>query len=400
LDRLRANPRLLAPLLACLAMLAPFAIDTFFPAFPAMQAEFGVGPAAMQQSLSVYLIGYASMSLWHGALSDAFGRRHVILISLGVFALATAGCAMSTTLPQLLVFRFLQGVAGGAGVIVGRAIVRDRYDGMEAMRVMSNVTMIFGLAPALAPIIGGWVLVWGGWRTIFWMLTAFAGALLLVSLFALPETHPHERRAVFSPQLLRRTYVGILSDGHYLLIGFAMALNFAALFTYIASAPTYVFNMLHLGARQFGWLFVPLIGGMIAGARLSGWMAGRALPSRVARLGFFLAGAGAVSNLALSVFMKPMIPWSVLPLMVGAIGVSLAQPTLTLMMLDRFPGARGAAAAMQVTINLVCNAVVSGIIAPIASATPVRLALAAASMSFGALVLWLAYRATSRVRPE
>ncbi len=376
-------------------MLAPFAIDAFFPAFPAMQSDFGVGPAAMQQSLSVYLIGYASMSLWHGALSDAYGRRHVILISLTVFAFATAGCAMSETLPQLLLFRLIEGVAGGGGVIVGRAIVRDRYDGAEAMRMMSNVMLIFGLAPALAPIIGGWVLVWGGWRTIFWMLTGFAGTLALVSLVALPETHPQERRAAFSPTLLRRNYTSILCDSHYLLIGFAMAFNFAALFTYIAAAPTYVLDMLHLNEQQFGWLFVPIIGGMMIGARLSGWIAGRALPSRVIRIGFFLAGAGALSNLALSSLMAPVAPWSVLPLMISAIGVALAQPTLTLMMLDRFPALRGSAAAMQVTITLVCNAVVSGVIAPLASGTPMRLAVASAALAFAALVLWLVYRAIS-----
>jgi len=170
MNRFRANPRVLAPLLACLAMLGPFSIDTFFPAFRAMEGHFGVQPAAMQLTLSTYLIAYAAMSLLHGPLSDALGRRGVIVYSLLVFALASAGCAVSTRFETLLFFRAIQGISAGAGVIVGRAMIRDRLDGPGARRLMSQVTLIFGVAPAVAPIAGGWLLSGFGWTSIFWAL--------------------------------------------------------------------------------------------------------------------------------------------------------------------------------------------------------------------------------------
>ena len=173
------NPREhrgLVLLIAALAMIGPFAIDTFFPAFPAIAAEFAASPVAMQQTLSLYLVAYGLMALAHGALSDALGRRPVIIVSLSVFTLASVGCALAQSMDQLLALRFLQGLSAGAGVIVGRAIVRDCFEGARAQRVMSTTSMLFGIAPAIAPIIGGWLLYFG-WRASFWFLAAFSLAL-------------------------------------------------------------------------------------------------------------------------------------------------------------------------------------------------------------------------------
>ena len=139
----------LIALLAGLSMLGPFAIDTFFPAFPAIAGALSATPFQMQQTLSLYLVAYAMMALLHGGLSDALGRRPVILVSMTIFALASIGCALSQTIEQLLSFRVLQGLSAGAGVIVGRAIVRDCFEGARAQRVMSGISMIFGIAPAV-----------------------------------------------------------------------------------------------------------------------------------------------------------------------------------------------------------------------------------------------------------
>src|SRR5690606_39178773 len=160
--------RRLALLLGGLAMFGPFSIDTIFPAFPEMGAALGADKRAMQQTISVYLIAYALMSVVHGPLSDAIGRRRVILGGLGVFTLATVGCALATDLATLLAFRALQGLSAGVGLIVGRAVIRDVLQGDDAQRLMSQVSMIFGIAPAIAPIIGGWMLGVGRWPLIFW----------------------------------------------------------------------------------------------------------------------------------------------------------------------------------------------------------------------------------------
>ena len=391
MNRYRANPRLLAPLLAGLAMLGPFSIDAFFPAFRAMQAELDVGPDAMQLTLSAYLGAYAVMSLIHGPLSDSFGRRGVIVYSLLVFVAASAGCALATSFEMLMIFRLLQGASAGAGMIVGRAIIRDRFDGADAQRLMSQVTLIFGVAPAVAPIIGGWVLTIAGWRAIFWALGGFTAMLVVLSIGALPETHPRERRVRLAPKPLLRTYGKITGDGGFLLLGAAASLNFGALFTYIASAPAIVLNLLHLNEREFAWLFVPTIGGMMIGSLLSGRLAGRISTLRTVQLAYTLMGAGTLINLVVSSTLPPGLPWTVLPIGLIGMGVSLAFPTLTLLMLDRFPAVRGAAASVQAALTLSFSAVVSGVVAPLVSHGTLPLALTAASLSFSGFILWRFY---------
>jgi DHA1 family bicyclomycin/chloramphenicol resistance-like MFS transporter len=151
------SPRtgVLALLLAALATIGPFSIDTYLPSFPAIATDLHVTPLHMQQTLSVYLLGFAVMTLFHGTLSDSCGRRPIVLANLLLFALASVGCALAATFEQLLAFRGVQGLSAGAGIVVGRAIIRDTLQGHAAQRLMSLVTMLFGIAPAVAPVIGG-----------------------------------------------------------------------------------------------------------------------------------------------------------------------------------------------------------------------------------------------------
>ena len=177
-------------------MFGPFSIDTIFPAFPQLSAQLGADKLAMQQTISVYLLAYALMSVVHGPLSDAVGRRRVIIGGLAVFTLASVGCALAPDLGTLLLFRALQGLSAGVGLIVGRAAIRDLFQGDDAQRLMSQVSMIFGIAPAIAPLVGGWILGWARWPMIFWFLTAFSVLLLASTALWLPETHPKDRKSV------------------------------------------------------------------------------------------------------------------------------------------------------------------------------------------------------------
>ena len=255
--------RRLALLLGGLAMFGPFSIDTIFPAFPAIGAQFGADKLAMQQTISVYLVAYALMSIVHGPLSDAIGRRRVILGGLIVFAIASVGCALSKDLTTLLAFRALQGLSSGVGLIVGRAVIRDVLHGDDAQRLMSQVSMIFGVAPALAPVIGGWILGVAHWPAIFWFLVAFSIVLIVATWRALPETHPPQARLPLAPKRLLRDYVAIIVNPRFQRLSAAAAFNFAALWVYIASAPAFVLDILKLSEREFGWFFVPMISGMI-----------------------------------------------------------------------------------------------------------------------------------------
>ncbi len=401
MNRYRANPRLLPLLLAGLAMLGPFSIDTFFPAFGQMEREFSIGAVAMQQTLSVYLGAFALMSLLHGPLSDAYGRRGVITYSLLLYLCATIGCALAPSFHWLLAFRVLQGVSAGAGMIVGRAIIRDRYAGADAQRLMSQVTLIFGAAPALAPIVGGWILYFTGWRWIFWALSGFTVLLVLTALLALPETHPRARRTPIDLRHLTRTYRAIARDTRFMLLAAVASLNFSALFLYIASAPVVVLGLLHLNERQFPWLFLPTIGGMTLGAGLSGRLAGRLSAVRTVTLGYTLIFSGAGLALLLNSFLAPAVPWFVLPIGIGGMGVSLAFPTLTLLMLDRFPAVRGAAASVQAAMSIAASTLVGGLLSPMASRDGLSLALGSVALSLCGLACWLLYcRLTPDIAPE
>ena len=189
----------LAALLAALATLGPFAIDTYLPAFNSISESLVATPFQMQQTLAAYLIGFSVMMLLHGALSDSFGRRPVILGGLGVFALASLICGVANHVGVLIAGRVLQGMSCGAGIVVGRAIVRDLFDAVQAQRLMSQITLFFGIAPAIAPIIGGWLLVLIGWRSIFWFMMTVAFVLCALAWAMLPETLPIERRQPFAP---------------------------------------------------------------------------------------------------------------------------------------------------------------------------------------------------------
>ena len=391
----------LALLLGGLTMIGPFAIDTIFPAFPVMAEDLGVGKVGMQQTLSLYLVAYAAMSLFHGPLSDAYGRKRVILAGVALFAIASAGCALAQTMPQLLFFRVLQGLSAGAGLIVGRAVIRDCYDGDDAQRLMSHVSMIFGIAPAIAPIVGGWILGLAAWPWIFWFLVAWALALWLAIAFGLPETHPPTHRIAVSPRSIWQSGSSMLRNHLFLRLALAGTFGFAALFVYIASAPAFVLDILALDEQQFGWFFIPTISGMMLGAWLSGRLAGKVSGTRLANAGFALCVLGLAWNLGYNMLVDvPRAPWAVLPIGVVALGVALVFPILTLAILDMYPRQRGAASSMQMFVSLVFHTMVAGIVSPLVSHDPLWLCLASGSFTLAAWWLWRSYLTRTRIAPS
>ncbi len=370
-------------LLAGVSMLAPFAIDTYLPAFHAMEAGLDASALQLQQTLSVYLAAFAFMLLFHGALSDAYGRRTVMLVNLVLFTFASIGCAFSHSIHVFLCWRVLQGFSGGAGLVVGRAIIRDLHEGPAAQRMMSQVTMWFSLAPAIAPMIGGALAVNQGWPAIFWFMAAVGVLLFALAQVWLPETLPAEGRQVFRPRPLLSSYVQVLGDRRFLLLCLALAGNFSGFFLYIASAPAFVGTLLHQPETRYAWLFVPGIGGVSLGAWWSGRVARRRTRSQAVQVGYWVMSAAALSNLLLNWCTVPMLPWAVLPIMLYTTGMSLAAPALSLTLLDLFPHHRGMAASLQNFTATVLNAVVAGLLSPLLSGNGLHLA-------FGMAVLVLA----------
>lgn len=387
----------LALLLGALSMFGPFAIDTLFPAFPDVARDFAATPFAVQQTITAYLVAYALTSLLHGPFSDAWGRKPVLLGGVAVFALASVGCALSSTLEELLAFRALQGMSAGVGLIVGRAIVRDCFEGHAAQKLLSTVTMVFSVAPAIAPIAGGWIIAFKPWSWIFWALAAFTVLLWIATALFLPETHPAAQRSPFRFASLWSSNRAMLADARFRRLAFAGGFNFAALFIYIASAPAFVLDILGLDAQQFGWFFVPTIAGMTLGAFTSGRLAGRMSSARALSLGFAICFAAAAFNLGYSVLVEqPALPWAVLPMAINAFGIALVFPILTLTLLDMYPGQRGGVSSLQATLGLVVNTTAAGLVSPFVSGSPKTLALAAAAST---TIAWLVWRSVPAEPP-
>ena len=381
----------LAILIAALAMLGPFSIDAYLPAFHAIGSEFGVPQIAVQQTLSVYLFAYAFMMLWHGALADALGRRPVVLASLAIYALATLGCAIAGNIETLWLFRALQGLCAGAGIVVGRAIIRDRFHGAEAQRLMSQITLVFGVAPAIAPVLGGVLLNVLGWRAVFWLLLALVVALLTWASKRLPETLPASARQSLLPRHLWRNYVNVLRRPEFLLLAAIPALNFAAFFLYIASAPSFLMDLLGVSSYGFAWLFIPMITGVMIGAFISGRTAGMITPRRTIGLGYMLMFIGVAADIGVAALVPPGVPWHVLPIMIYAIGSSVTMPSATLLLLDLFPTMRGLASSLQGFLQFVLAAVNAGTIAPILAGSLLSLALGMGGFTVLSLLLWITY---------
>lgn len=378
----------LAMMLAALAMLGPFSIDTYLPAFPEIERSLDASALQVQQTMTAYMLAFAAMILWHGALSDALGRRNVILVSLVVFVVASFGCASAHSIQYLWAFRILQGLSAGAGIVVGRAIVRDRYAGPEAEKLLSLVTMIFAIAPAIAPILGGWIVETFDWRTIFLSLFGYSAVLLWATWRLLPETLPPAQRQPLNATSLWNSYKSVFGTIRFHAYAGTMAFNFVGLFIYVAAAPVFIIEHLHLSQREFGWFFIPSVAGIFLGALLANRLAGRVKIGRQVRTGFLLMGGASIANLLYHAFLPAMVPWSVLPAFFYTIGMSLCAPGVTLMVLDLFPTHRGVAASCQSFVQTMLGAVAAGVLAPILSATALRLAIGQVCCVFLALACW------------
>jgi DHA1 family bicyclomycin/chloramphenicol resistance-like MFS transporter len=381
----------LATILAALAMIGPFTIDTYLPSFPHIAADFAASPAQLQQTLSLYLFTVAFMTLFHGTLSDSFGRRPVILASLALYIVASAGCALAASLPQLLLWRAVQGLSAGAGIIVGRAIIRDSLEGHEAQRLMSLVTMIFGIAPAIAPVIGGWLQNAVGWRAIFWFLAAYGLALLVAAMRRLPETHPLAQRQPFHAGPLLRNYLRLGGNPKLVLLCLVIAFNFSGFFLYIVSAPAVIYDLLGMTEKDFAWLFVPGIGGVMFGAFLSGRLAIRVKPHRTVHIGFLAMGGAVAFNIAYCALLPPALPWTVLPVMIYTIGMALAMPSATLLTLELYPQLRGMTSSLQGFAHSLFAGLTAGLVSPLVSGRALTLALAMGALMFLGWLAWMAY---------
>jgi len=375
-----------------LAMLAPFTVDTYLPSFPDIAAELVATPLQMQQTMSLYLLAFAVSTLFHGPLSDSLGRRRVALAALLIYAVSSVGCALALNIEQLILARIGQGLAASAGLVIGRAMIRDCYEGPAAQRVMARMMLIFAIAPAAAPVVGGLLHEAFGWRAVFWFLGAVGLGLAAMLLLGSSETHPRGRRQSIHPVAVGRAYLTALRSARFMGLALTFALIFGGFFLYVAGAPHIIYHHLGLGVNDFWLLFVPLVGGVVAGSFTAGRLAGRVAPRRIVSGAFALMAVAGLLNLLQALLMEPAPLNVIAPAALYLMGMATAMPNLSLMGLECFPHNRGMASAMQSFTQMGMAALVVGLISPWVVPHLPWLALTMVGLNGAALLLWWVVR--------
>jgi MFS transporter, DHA1 family, multidrug resistance protein len=379
-----------------MSMIGPFAVDSLFPAFKVAGLALAVSPAQMQQTISVYMFAFALGSLLHGPLSDSFGRRPILLINLSVFVLACVLCWLAPSFDWLIAGRVLQGFSVAAGTVISRALVRDRFDGARAQQATSQITLVFLMGPAIAPIVGGLIMQAAGdqhWRLIFAFLMLYSAVVLSQLYWWLAESHPPAARLAFSPLALLQSFAVILKSWPAIWLILAAAFNFSGLFLIIASAPAIVFDLWNLGSLDLWKLFVFAMGGILLGSQLSGFVATRWSHQRTIQAAFLIMLCGCAAHIGYGLIAtEARWPTAAIPLLIYAFGSSLGYPSLTVLLMDLFPERRGAAASLQTFTSLSFNGIVAGTLSPLVSDQTFALALAQSALAVLGLASYIAWR--------
>ncbi|QKG20586.1 multidrug effflux MFS transporter [Actinomadura verrucosospora] len=332
--------------LGALTAMAPLSIDMYLPALPRVAADLSTGAMQAQLTLTACVIGLAAGQAVAGPLSDALGRRRPLLAGLAAYAVASLLCVAAPNVETLIALRVVQGAAGAAGIVIARAVVRDLYDGVAAAKFFSTLMLVNGLAPILAPVIGGQLLRVMPWPGVFGVLSGIGVALLLATLAGLGETLPPGRRETGGLRATLRTFRALAGDRSFTGPGLALALAFAAMFTYISGSPFVLQDIYHLSPQAFSVAFGVNSLGIVAAGQLSGWLAGRVALGRLLAAGLATVAAGGLLLLA-AVLAGGGLP-AVLPaLFLVASGQGLIMPNATALALaDRPPRVTGSASAL------------------------------------------------------
>ena len=259
----------LALILGALIAFAPMSIDMYLPAFPALQQDFATTAGNVQMTLSLFLLGLAVGQLLYGPLADRYGRKPPLYAGLAVYVLASGGAALAGGIDSLILLRLAQALGGCAGMVISRAMVRDLFDERGSARIYARLMLVMGLAPILAPLVGGQILLVADWRTIFWVLAGFGLLCLLAVIFFLPESLPAEKRRRDGLGQVFRTYGGLMANGHYFAFAMTGGCVQAAMFAYITGSPFVFIELYGVPPEQYGLLFGLNAIGLIAAAQLN-----------------------------------------------------------------------------------------------------------------------------------
>lgn len=370
-----------------LTAFGPLSIDMYLPGLPSIAREFGASTAVAQQTLSAFFLGLAAGQLLYGPLSDRLGRRPPLIFGCALYAVACIGCALATSIPSLLLLRLAQALGGCAGIVIARSVVRDLFDQRESARMYSLLTLVMGLAPITAPLIGGQLLALFGWRAIFIVLSAFGMLCLALVLFSLPETLPPERRTQAGMGDALRAYRGLLADGRFMGFALASGLAYASMFAYISGSPFVFIELNGVPPERFGLLFGLNALGLIAASQLNRVLLSRFDGGRILTAALAIIAAAGLLLVVVTASGVGGFPGMLAVLFICIATLGLVQPNATAAAMAPYGRRAGSASAMLGATQFIFGALAGALVGLLANGTALPMAAVIALCSTSAFVV-------------
>ncbi len=345
-------------LLAALTALGPLSTDMYLPTLPALKGEFSADVGRVQLTLSLFLVGFAVTQLIYGPVSDRFGRKKPILFGLGLYIVATACCTFAWSIEALIAGRFLQALGACAGVVLGRAVVRDLFTRERAARMLSYLGMAMSFAPMIAPTVGGYLQLAFGWKSVFVAQVVFGLALFVLAWRQLPESNLSPDPHALSPRRMLRNYATLLTSRRYIGYALAVAAGYAGLFSWISGSSFVLIDVYGVPSEHFGLYFAGICIGYIIGTLISARASVAMGLERMMTIGTAVIATGGVAMLAL-VLARVDGPLTLLaPMMLFTMGLGLVMPQGQAGALSPFPQMAGSAAALMGSMQFAIASVV------------------------------------------
>ncbi|WP_370161099.1 multidrug effflux MFS transporter [Limimaricola soesokkakensis] len=338
--------------LGLLSAVGPFTIDMYLPGLPGLADDLRVDEAAAQATISAYFLAFGLAQLFYGPFADAAGRKAPVYIGVGVFLVATIGCALAPSLPWLVAFRALQGLGCAALMVVPRAMVRDMYTGHEATRLVAMIMLVISVSPMLAPLSGAIMMTFTGWRGIFWALAVVATLALLLSVFALKETLPEERRRPVRPRMLAASAKRLFRDPTFMALTFVSGFGMASFFVFIASASFVYTQQYGLTPLQFSLAFATNAVGFFGASQFAATLGSRIGLLRMLRLALTGFAVFSLTLLSITAAGYASLPVLMGLLLCGNACLGLVIPTSQVMALDPHGEIAGLASSLGGTLQM------------------------------------------------
>ncbi len=367
-------------LIAALVAIGPLSTDMYLPAFPMLSTAFSAGMDQVQQTLSIFFIGFAVAQLLYGPLSDRYGRKPVLLGGLLLFLFSSIAITFAETIESFTALRLLQAIGGSAGPVLGRAMVRDIHGPKESARVLSYISLAMALAPAAAPIIGGYMTVWWGWPSIFFFLAAYSLVGILALKLQLPETAPPGNHHVISPKQLLANYTTLVRHHSWRWYTLACSFVFAGLFSFLSGSPFVIIDFLGYPEEEFGLFFSIIVAGFMIGTLYGGKQVRRLGINRLIGIGAVVAAGGGSLMALLAILQVHHIAAIILPHMIYMAGVGIVLPQTIAGALAPFPTMAGSASALLGFTQMSLAALVGIVVGEFHDGSPLVMALSIAIM--------------------